>query len=231
MSYITRAEWNAIEKGLKVYQTTWLKRVGFTVHYSAGPPTQTVRAIQEYHLYNKGWGDIGYNFLVDRDGNIYEGRKYTWLAVGAHSAGENTSHIGVCFIGRNSDVTDDAKRAIRWLYEEANRRKGASLAKRYHSGMPGAATECPGNNLRDWVKGGMKVDGFLTEEDVQRVAHAVLHTPLVVLNKTAENPKGDGARSLAWYLQHLESEQDETQEQHNQSAPAATSTKTAKKTS
>lgn len=45
----------------------------------------------------KGWKDIGYNFLVGEDGNIYEGRG--WGKHGAHSTPYNSKSIGICMIG------------------------------------------------------------------------------------------------------------------------------------
>jgi len=44
-----------------------------------------------------GWADIGYNFLVDEGGRVYEGRG--WDTVGAHVYGHNSRSIGISFIG------------------------------------------------------------------------------------------------------------------------------------
>lgn len=44
-----------------------------------------------------GWADIGYNFLVGEDGNVYEGRG--WSLVGAHCVGYNSKSIGISVIG------------------------------------------------------------------------------------------------------------------------------------
>ncbi|XP_011300882.1 peptidoglycan-recognition protein SC2-like [Fopius arisanus] len=56
-----------------------------------------VRAFQNYHMDHNNWDDIGYNFLVGEDGNIYEGRG--WRIRGAHSPSYNTKSMGICFIG------------------------------------------------------------------------------------------------------------------------------------
>ncbi|GAA1464133.1 N-acetylmuramoyl-L-alanine amidase [Nocardiopsis exhalans] len=161
----------------------WADRTGFAVHYSAGPPTQTPGQIQDFHMDDRGWSDVGYNFLVNRDGTVFEGRG--WLVVGAHAAPHNTSHIGVCFIGSEGDATDAAKESMRLLYHEANFRAGRSLAQTWHSGLPGQATECPGADLRSWVMAGMPStidnednDVALSTEDINRIAHAV-HTRTV----------------------------------------------------
>jgi peptidoglycan recognition protein len=56
-----------------------------------------VQGFQDYHMDSNGWSDIGYNFLVGGDGNIYEGRG--WERVGAHAPGYNSNSMGICFIG------------------------------------------------------------------------------------------------------------------------------------
>ncbi len=59
-----------------------------------------VRGIQNYHMDNNGWVDIGYNFLVDKFGNIFEGRKNSVASKpkGAHD-GTNTDSVGVSCMG------------------------------------------------------------------------------------------------------------------------------------
>ena len=52
---------------------------------------------QVFHIEGRHWNDIGYNFLVGCDGNIYEGRG--WAVVGAHTLGWNKSAMGISFVG------------------------------------------------------------------------------------------------------------------------------------
>jgi hypothetical protein len=152
-TFITRASWGARPPKREVFLAAWSQRNAFFTHYSAGPPTQSVREIQNFHMDGNNWADIGYNFLVDIRGNKYEGRQGTWLAIGAHAANNNTRGIGVCVIGRNSDVTDAAKRAVREIYDEACQRAGRQLQKLGHRDVN--ATGCPGDNLWNWVHAGM----------------------------------------------------------------------------
>ena len=151
MDIISRKAWGARAPRDRD-TTTWSHRTEFVVHHSEGPVTQTPRSIQDFHMDGRGWADIGYNFLVDHKGRIYEGRG--WLVVGAHAVGHNTSGIGVCVIGRDgADITAAAKRSVRALYDEAVRRKGRTLAKKCHSDVN--STDCPGSVLRAWVHAGM----------------------------------------------------------------------------
>ena len=126
---------------------TWAARQEFTLHYSTGPTSQTPRSIQNYHMDSQGWSDVGYNFLVDKDGKIYEGRG--WLVVGAHAAPRNTQGIGVCFIG-SDNMTTAAKRAVVALYDEANRRAGRTLVRKGHRDIN--STSCPGSKNYSWWK-------------------------------------------------------------------------------
>lgn len=157
---IERPEWGARAPRNRTH-VSWDTRTEFIVHHSAGPTTQTVRSIQDFHLNGRGWSDIGYNLLVDNAGNAYEGRG--WQVAGAHAQGHNTSGIGVCYIGENSP-TPAAKRTIRALYEEATRRAGRTLTPKGHRDVN--ETSCPGDNLNAWVHDGMLTDGLdTTEED------------------------------------------------------------------
>ncbi|GFG39223.1 hypothetical protein Cfor_00124, partial [Coptotermes formosanus] len=76
-----------------------------------------VRSYQNYHMNNKRWGDIGYNFVVGEDGNIYEGRG--WNVMGAHAPAYNAQSIGICIIGDFTDRLPNqaALRAVRQLIQ------------------------------------------------------------------------------------------------------------------
>jgi len=58
-----------------------------------------VRAIWHYHTFTRNWGDIGYNYLVDMDGVLYEGHLGGDDVVGTHAAGANKGSMALSFIG------------------------------------------------------------------------------------------------------------------------------------
>ena len=74
--------------------------------YTAAQSPSIVRAIELYHVKGNGWNDIGYNFLVDRFGTVFEGR-YGGIdrnVVGAHAEGFNTGSVGVSVLGEYSSL-------------------------------------------------------------------------------------------------------------------------------
>lgn len=79
------------------------------VHCSATPEGKdfTVDDVYNWHVKGNGWSDIGYHFLVYRDGTIVQGRKLK--DVGAHVRGHNHDSIGVCYIGGMDAANKHAK--------------------------------------------------------------------------------------------------------------------------
>lgn len=105
---ITRAEWGA-DEGLRNCGPDYADRLKMAyVHhtvtgngYSRAQADDVVRSIYAFHTEGRGFCDIGYNFLVDRFGRIYEGRfgGMTVPVIGAHAMGFNTGSTGVALIG------------------------------------------------------------------------------------------------------------------------------------
>ena len=104
---VTRSQWGANESLRKGTPVIAPVKMAF-VHHTAGGNTYSaddapglVRGIYVYHTTGLGWSDIGYNFLVDRFGTIYEGRAGGMRAgvVGAQVYGFNTGSTGVSVMG------------------------------------------------------------------------------------------------------------------------------------
>jgi flagellar hook assembly protein FlgD len=108
---ISRAQWGADESIVRA-APYYAGRVRFAVvHHTAGTNSYTaaqssaiVRGIQRYHVLANGWNDIGYNFLVDKYGQVFEGRGggIDRNVVGAHAQGFNTGSTGVSLLGTYS---------------------------------------------------------------------------------------------------------------------------------
>ncbi|MEW6471856.1 MAG: N-acetylmuramoyl-L-alanine amidase [Actinomycetota bacterium] len=98
---VTRAEWGAdesIRKNNQKYAPITKLFVHHTVTSPDGAdpdPAATVRAIYAYHVQGNGWDDIGYNFLIDAEGRIYEGRWARDYQPGEKPTGEDLHHNGV----------------------------------------------------------------------------------------------------------------------------------------
>lgn len=130
-------------------------QAGWASRHSAHASRNVPKEIEAIHLAN-GWSGVGYHFIVSQAGEILEGRG--WDKVGAHCPGHNTDGLGIYIgVGGDQEPTEAAKRAARWLYDEACRRTGKGLAKSWHGyDYP---TACPGPKLIAWVKTGMPVSG------------------------------------------------------------------------
>ena len=113
---VTRAEWGANESWRRGSPSYAPVKMAFVHHtatgndYTQADAPAIVRAIYRYHTKTLKWSDIGYDFLVDQFGTIYEGR-YGGVAegvVGAQVLGFNTGSTGVSVIGTYTDVAPPA---------------------------------------------------------------------------------------------------------------------------
>ena len=175
---ITRSQWGAASfKGSPGYGSVQMAYVHHTVSlnsYSKSEAPAVVRGIQRYHQSSNGWSDIGYNFLVDRFGQIYEGRAggIDRAVIGAQAQGWNSVSTGVASVGTHTstDVTPEAFNAIAsivgWKLSihgvpaqgTVTLTSSGGAANRYASGRrvkfqrisghrDGGATSCPGDAL------------------------------------------------------------------------------------
>ncbi|MEN0002894.1 MAG: N-acetylmuramoyl-L-alanine amidase [Bacteroidota bacterium] len=115
-----------------------------------------VRSIWDTHVNTRGWSDIGYNWLIDPDGMIYQGRGNDWI--GAHFCSTNTNTMGVAMLGTFTEVLPQAatlqslRELVAWKVCESDLdplgeafHPSSSLVLPHISGhQDGCATECPG---------------------------------------------------------------------------------------
>lgn len=151
---ISRSQWKACSS--KPGMKKELKKTKFAIHHSAGnvaPSYEVVKNIQHSHIHDKKWSDIGYHFLIDIDGNCFEGRDLNFQ--GAHVESSNKENIGICFLG----YFDDNKNNFHLPKEAMFNKAGeliAVLSRKFsivlsnesikaHCKYKDAHTICPGN--------------------------------------------------------------------------------------
>ncbi|GGM98391.1 hypothetical protein FHR83_000336 [Actinoplanes campanulatus] len=176
---VTRAGWRADESIVEEPpEYTGAVQVMFVHHtatgngYGCAQSAGIVRGIEGYHVRSKGWNDIGYNFLVDKCGQIFEGRAggVHRSVLGAHTLGFNANASAIAVIGDYGSVAVPA-RARAAVAQVAAYKLGAGRnsalgrvrlvstgSDRYPAGKAAVLyrisghrdtgrTECPGNSL------------------------------------------------------------------------------------
>lgn len=187
---ISRSEWKADESKM-TWSTKYAKIEKFVIHHTAssnlisdsdgsGEYKEMVNSIYNYHNGKKNWyddnieytgfGDIGYNYLIDPNGNIYEGRFGGNGVVAGHVTGFNTGSVGISILGRyqnylngeneqikSHSITSVIKKSLEnligWLASSnnVNLNKITDFHGKKIDGVIGhrdlAPTICPGDNL------------------------------------------------------------------------------------
>jgi len=123
--------------------------------WRAGSKTSAkVSEIRKWHK-GRGWRDIGYHYIIDRDGTVATGRPVE--QVGAHVKGHNTGTIGVCLIGGHGssendlfadNYTPEQEDALRGLLTDLGARYGIDKVTGHNQY---AAKACPGFNVPRWL--------------------------------------------------------------------------------
>ncbi len=168
--YVSRTEWGCPDGQSSRWNPSYTNVTHLIVHHSATANSEAewaavVRTFWTWHAINNGWGDIGYNFLVDPNGVVYEGRAGGNNAIGAHFCGYNGRTMGVCVIGTYTSVkpTDSAIASLVKILTWKSNLEGIDPAgTSYHQSSnktiknisghrDGCATECPGTQLYNYL--------------------------------------------------------------------------------
>ena len=177
---ITRAEWGAAECPPRTDPSYGEVQVAFIHHtvsaneYTAADSAAIVLGICQYHRDDNKWNDLGYNFLVDRFGQVFEGRAggIDQAVIGAQAQGYNGTSTGIACIGDFGAVAqseagmDALARLIAWKMSvhgvpvtgQVTVTSAGGSANRYPKGTPvtferisghrdGDTTACPGDAL------------------------------------------------------------------------------------
>lgn len=210
----SRAEWGADESIRRccIRYASRIK-VAFVHHtvtannYQPWDSAAMIRAIYSYHVHANGWDDIGYNVLIDRFGQIFEGRAggLDRAVVGAHAQGFNTGSSGIAYLGTASSVgppfeaTDAFKTWLAWRLDvdrvdpmgSSTMTSGGS--NKYPEGtavnLPNVSahrdvglTECPGGTLYAWLPE--------FRQGAASIGNPKMYSP--ALNRDVFTPNGDG---------------------------------------
>jgi serine protease len=146
-------------------------------------PAATVRAIYYFHNRIRGWGDIGYNFLVgQKSGRIYEGRYGGDGVIGAHARGYNAGSVGVGvlgdfrYVGVNNKVRNALHKIVVWKFynHKIDPDKSTSfgnpkrtLPSVFYHGQVGN-TACAGTRLNNFVPAIKKMAHYMPQQIVLR---------------------------------------------------------------
>lgn len=156
---VTRDRWGA--RSLKNNWDPMGKIVRLTIHHTATEaPSEglsanqdAVRRIQRFHQGSRGWADIGYHFLIDPEGRVFEGRALT--VQGAHVGGDsNQGNLGIALIGsfESKPPTAPQVRSLRGLVGDLCRRfnipaSGVFTHRQFARAARKGGTECPGPHV------------------------------------------------------------------------------------
>jgi putative cell wall-binding protein len=216
----TRAQWGADESLMSWTPSYGNIQVGFVHHtvdtndYTAAQVPAMIRAIYFYHSQTLGWGDIGYNFLIDRFGGIWEGRSggMDKPVIGGQTYGYNSVSMGVAAIG-NFDiapvpqaVTDAFKQIFAWKFSLAGIPATGASPELAPNGTPlqrvsghrdAYVTACPGQYLyaklpeiRDGVAALMSAPAAFPHT---RLAGADRYATAVAISQSAFQPQSPGS--------------------------------------
>jgi len=148
----TRSEWGARSTRCSTQLgSAWR----MAIHHTETPtndsvsPEARLRNIQSYHMDVRGWCDIGYHYLMSRDGRLWEGRPGHLL--GAHAgAGNNSGNIGISVMGSHDStpITDtQIDSLVRLIVGLADRHGIAVDRSKIKGHREYKSTSCPGDAL------------------------------------------------------------------------------------
>lgn len=140
-------------------------------------PEEAMRAIYYYHAVTRGWGDIGYNFVIAPDGTVFQGRAGEDGVVAGHASGYNTGTVGIALIGNyeESQMPGEMMQALTGLiYEKAElhdididgrgKYRGNTMDNLLgHRDVD--ATACPGDYAFDYLEDIRKMVSAAMEEE------------------------------------------------------------------
>jgi N-acetyl-anhydromuramyl-L-alanine amidase AmpD len=131
-----------------------------TIHHEGWDPfwatdfsetAERVERVRSGHR-GRGFSDIGYHYIIDREGRVWEGRSIRYQ--GAHVSGHNEGNLGIMCLGNFDEQAPTAKQlaALSKQVKTMMARYRVPTRRVYtHQEWSDAKTACPGRSLQTWV--------------------------------------------------------------------------------
>lgn len=154
-----RSAWTraGVSRPSDIYAIGGVNRI--TVHHDGMPPARLsssgdvaarIEQIRNSHVHGRGWADIGYHYVVDPNGRVWEGRNIRYQ--GAHVKDQNENNLGILCLG-NFEVQRPSAQQLaaldRFLATQMTRYRIPMWRVKTHREV--AQTECPGRNLQGYM--------------------------------------------------------------------------------
>ncbi|MFH2001703.1 MAG: N-acetylmuramoyl-L-alanine amidase [Planctomycetota bacterium] len=159
LAVLPRSTWNAGPVGKDIDLMTPIYRM--TVHHTADEcntldfdsSAAQILAYQDLHKNTKGWADIGYHFIIDRAGRIWEGRELKYQGAHAGNSEKNKGNIGICLLGDydRQELTEAQKEMVAGFLKKLCRIYKIDPRTNLYTHRELNATECPGKTLQQFM--------------------------------------------------------------------------------
>ncbi len=156
---VPRSQWArlGVARQDDIYSMNGIRRI--TVHHDGMPPTSLgsfrqvasrIEQIRQSHVVGRGWADLGYHYVIDPYGRIWEGRSIRYQ--GAHVKDQNENNLGILVMGNfemQSPTTAALTSLDRFLFSQMQQYRISLTNVRTHKER--APTACPGRNLQAYM--------------------------------------------------------------------------------
>lgn len=125
-----------------------LTKISKIVIHHSHDDNHTLESIKKLHVSKNGWEDIGYHWLIDKNGNLLQGRSEKFQ--GAHVFGNNQNSIGICLIGNLDEHSPSGKQIETLINFLQHKTKQYNISKQNilgHNDFPNVTKSCPGKFL------------------------------------------------------------------------------------
>ena len=160
MKIVSRSNWTRARANTrKVNRMNGIQRITVhhegwkTVHFTDKRTTaQRIELIRTVHTRDNGWGDIGYHYIIDRDGRLWEGRPLTYQ--GAHVRDNNEHNLGILVLGNFDKQLPSSKQMASLQTTLGSFKQQYRVpTRRVYTHQELVSTACPGRNLQSQMAG------------------------------------------------------------------------------